>query len=1200
MQKSLRFVLLFLIILTAGFWTSLQFDAVQKWAISRASHYLKSETGALLTVGSLRGAPPFLLGAENVELTHPDIGHIVIDSIDVIPSWIEIIFGRISFLWVTASGVDLRELLIKNDTRSAKAPLVSCAIHSLHIDNIAVPKAYFDPLLTNYSDQSSAECLYSLHGSLSWKPSSKKLALHANLTPYAGDVTPGTLDIRLVANSDTTDVTCSVDALKVGDGSVFIALPCDRLSVETSLKAKTSHLLKTISGTLEKSDTSLFTGTWNVQGLKKLETKSTFNPIIRFNVGGSFEATDKSNFSFATTDLSCEKIELLQNYKSKKDRLNQELALANPEDLQDPSTLSRITAIATPKSIQGSLKVEDSKLTATLATSSLTIGNQTIPSCTLSGLAEKKPYGYTGSLKADMSILYNKKEVPLAFSTDFTSDAFQKCDFENIIVSLADHRIAGALKLNLFPLTVTGALKSQKPDAHTLGSIFNATIGGLQVKASFAEDDVTHQKMDILVAANDVKSARISCKKAELFIYSTGLFSDPTMHTILQAVNFENRAVLLDTMRFETLFNPEEKAHPYSIHIRGQTSISPCRLDCSGVYGTDFFKLEHLEALSGGHVIKNTSPVHAVHDREGYHLYPFEFTSDSNMLVHGNALISDNKVFADIAYNNFPLESLDPFLGDITLFGNISGRLEASGKKRDPQVMMKVATSALYLWNPSKIQAAPLSASCQLSVEHGIMHVESEVEGMSTNKPASFECTAPLTITKNSIGFSDTTKLTGRLSAEFDSNTLLSSYLDEDEIMEGIVAVDAKLGGVASNPAITGQVTWKNGKLFIPLLGTLFSDVQMIGHLQDNKLLVEELTATDSHNGTFVATGWIKKLFSKKFHYQIDGTSKEFATIALDDSSVTASGKLSCSGDKSQATFTGTFDVQDAALTLSPNLSRDVPKIDITYIGKTSDGQVVHKKPFLFNLNLDLTMNKGIVRGMGLESTWKGKAQIIGQNKKIDINGKIQLANGTLNFAGKTFALTQGSLEFHGDLYKKSLLHVIAANEIGNINTQVVLQGPLESPRVVIQSNPAMTQKEILSWLLFNKSSSDISPIQGIQLGQQLLKLKGNGSSIDVIEEIKQKLHIDRLDFGSTTTARPQMNPGNPAQEAAQETVPNEVSVQVGKYISDGVIVILSKDVTNEVNRVGVEANLSKHITAQANVGDDAQTELSLEWKIRY
>lgn len=1216
MKKSIRYIILFVVAMTAGLWTCLQFEAVQTWAKSKAHQLILQETGCSITTGTFGGAPPFLLSLDNVELLHPDIGSITIDSVTLMPSWFEMMFGRLSFVWITANGVDLTRLKVADQEHKiipskTLLPPVSCAIHSLHIDDIRLPKAYYELLLNTYSDQSTVDCVYSLSGCISWSPRKEKLSASISVTPYAGSSSPLTVDTTLVANPITTTISTSIDALKVGDGSVFFSLPCDRLSLETTLNAKTQDLLQVLFGSSNKTPNqtseALFTGSWNLSGIHREKKQAGLNPVLRFSAAGNFTGINNESFSFETTELSCQKIEPIQSYtQNQKEQLSQELLLANADDPQDASTLSRITNIPTPRSIQGSLTCKDSTILATLSASSLQIGDHSIPSI---ALAISRQANNDGSLKAEVSILHNSNEIPVTFSANFSSNDAFTWQLPKVSIAAANHEISGNLNVSLFPFELQGKLESKSSNAHLLAELLGGTIGKLHCLATFdteetEEHEIPSQKIDLQVTLDALTHKAIRCSKALLVFSSKGLLSNLSSKTSFTASNIENESLHLHTVQLDAIQDTLEPlpGYTYSVDIDGQTIYGPCKLASTGRFNDSFFTLNTFKAISGGHTITNNTPLHIAKDNDSLRVYPFEFTSDTNMSIFGDALISDSPIKASLTWSNLPLECFDPFLNDITLFGNVSGHLELSGKRYKPQLVITAASSAVSLWNPNKTNALPLTASCEVTLHDGQLHITSEVEGLSLKKPALFELTAPLEFSSSSISFSDSKKLSGHLLAEFDSHTILSSYLDEDEIMEGIVEIDARLAGIASNPVITGSMTWNEGKLFIPCLGTLFNSVQMSSRLQDNTLLIEQLSAKDANNGTFAATGWIKNLLGKKMHYQLDASTQKFAAIALDDVSTTATGNFKITGDLAHTDFTGTFDVSDASFLLSPTLSKDIPKLDITYIGPQNDLSDRTNKSFLFGLDLDLTLNNGIVRGMGLESSWKGNARVKGQNKNIDVEGKILLDKGTLDFAGKRFTLTQGSLEFHGDLYKKSNLHVLAANDVGAITTQVMLQGPLESPRIVIQSNPAMSQKEILSWLLFNKSSSDISPIQGIQLGHTLLKLKGSNGG-DMIEEIKQKLHIDRIDFGATPSAGPLKSaPGSSAEGATnmQDNIPNEVSVQVGKYISDGVIVTLSKDVTNEVNRVGIEANLTNHITAQANVGDDAQTELSLEWKLRY
>ena len=62
----------------------------------------------------------------------------------------------------------------------------------------------------------------------------------------------------------------------------------------------------------------------------------------------------------------------------------------------------------------------------------------------------------------------------------------------------------------------------------------------------------------------------------------------------------------------------------------------------------------------------------------------------------------------------------------------------------------------------------------------------------------------------------------------------------------------------------------------------------------------------------------------------------------------------------------------------------------------------------------------------------------------------------------------------------------------------------------------------------------------------------------------------------------------------------NDVSIKVGKYISDGVAVTVSRAVGSDTNYVGFEAQLAPEITAEAQVGADEIGILSIKWKKNY
>ncbi len=1146
MKRALCYTAIFFLLLTIGFWTAFQFDSVQTVAKDRLSKIVEEKTGYKVEIASFSGAMPFLLGIHDVKIQHPDIGEVYVQDIYAIPSWLEFLFGRFSLLYCTIDGLDLRALKISQDDQEFTPPKVYLAIHSLHVKDIRIPRVYYDPLITSYGEQAHVECLFSLSGGLSWHPRNERLSLSAYLLPYISDLSPASIDIELTLQKEQSTVEGRIDLLKMPDGGPFVSLFCDKITLDFALKAD----LFTEKG-------PFFTGSWNLSGLKRIKEGISLNPVVRFNATGSLHAPTDEEITFSATSMQAQKIEPLLSYAaSKKTRLSQELLLADSEEPQDASTLSHITSLPVPKQLEASLKREDDRYIAHISSKEILVGNQTIPSCNLKYTFNNS---FKGLVDLNATVVHENRELPisLTFANALEANTIHLKDIE---LALAGLLLKGDFDVDLDTLALQGSLKSDSTSVDSFLDQFSAKAHALSLSATSTKDESS-----LLITCERFVHPELSCGNlsCSLTKNSNGIQTASSVEKLV-GTNVSLQSAKLDTSDGKYTLELSGKSKNGTFSASSTGSISPTQLT-----------IDKAKSIILGHEINVDDPFTITYQKGLYRISPFAVTSKGKTILQGQLEMKKHMTSAQFTAADLPLECLDPFLGDATLFGNISGRLDLSGANNNPTLALTCASSSLQLWNPKLLDAPSLAASCEVTMKDDLVQAALEIEGLSQNVPTH------LTFIK------DKNKLVGTMQAEFDLATLLSSYLDEDELVEGIVSLDACISGTKEKPEWKGTLDLHQAKLFVPCLGTSFSDLEAHAKLKDNQLVIESLNAKDDGDGTFTANGHIKNLLSKKFQYKIDGKSNHFATIVLPEAEAKATGTLIVTGTLHEANFAADMDVEDAKFYLSPSSSKEVPKIAITYVG---EDHAPIKMPFQIGLDLSLKMNEGYVVGMGLDSTWKGDAKVTGINKNIDVQGNILLAKGNLEFAGKHFTLTQGSLKFAGDLLKQSTLQVTASNDVAAISTQIALQGPLEHPRIVLQSNPAMSQKEILSWLLFNKSSSDITPMQGIQLGQHLLKLKSGNNSVDLIEELKQKLSIDRIDFGQASTTRPKL----------QESMPNEVSVQVGKYIYDGVIVTLSKDVTNEVNRVGVEANLTKHITAQANVGDDANAELSLEWKLRY
>jgi autotransporter translocation and assembly factor TamB len=261
-----------------------------------------------------------------------------------------------------------------------------------------------------------------------------------------------------------------------------------------------------------------------------------------------------------------------------------------------------------------------------------------------------------------------------------------------------------------------------------------------------------------------------------------------------------------------------------------------------------------------------------------------------------------------------------------------------------------------------------------------------------------------------------------------------------------------------------------------------------------------------------------------------------------------------------------------------------VDSVEVTYINQPAGilSPAILTTPPSWPLSFDIAINAPeiSVTGQELDSLWKGKLTVTGNTAMPLLFGSFKVVEGYYMFNGKNFSIDQGTVIFGGEIEKKTNLYVIAARDLGKVKVEVIMKGPLKNPEISFRSNPPLSQREILSWILFNRGTSEISHFQGSQLRESITNLSGTHKSPDVLTKIRNALGIDRIDFCK----------GGQGDS-------NAMGFQVGKYISQNVFVSINK---SDVNRLAVEAALMEYIKLQAEIGDDAEGNLMLKWKRDY
>lgn len=437
--------------------------------------------------------------------------------------------------------------------------------------------------------------------------------------------------------------------------------------------------------------------------------------------------------------------------------------------------------------------------------------------------------------------------------------------------------------------------------------------------------------------------------------------------------------------------------------------------------------------------------------------------------------------------------------------------------------------------------------------------------------------------------------LEGKLEELFD-------FLDlKFQRITGIVASKLLLSGSLEEPHLVGSLSLEEGSYENFFLGIFFKDIDIKGYADKDKVLFTQIQGLDALGGEVAATGLVSFNQIENFPFSFDLNLKKARAIQVDTFWIDATGKLILSGTKERMFLQGRTDVIKSEYLLSESVPFDYPNLPITFVHVPHSAPLsghlsghlsgpfpapfLHQKqqdlpPFPFQYDLELHAEDTLfLRGKGLSSVWKGDVRLTGVNTSLQATGNLELVRGEFQFAGKTFILNQGEIHFSEDPHHPAYLNVLGSLKMKGLNLIAQLKGPLTSPTLSFSSLPPLSTSEIVSYILFNKPQAEIKPIEAVSLAQTILSLSGGGGP-DMLEAIRKKLGIDRLTIVSGKNRS------------------DQVSVQIGRYLTKGVLVTLSQSATK--SDFIVEVDLEHGFTFEAESQDLEEGKFSLKWNCNY
>ena len=398
--------------------------------------------------------------------------------------------------------------------------------------------------------------------------------------------------------------------------------------------------------------------------------------------------------------------------------------------------------------------------------------------------------------------------------------------------------------------------------------------------------------------------------------------------------------------------------------------------------------------------------------------------------------------------------------------------------------------------------------------------------------------------------------------------------------LSGRVGMDAKISATPAKPEIYAVGSWRDGTL---QLKDWPHAAQKIAAewVADSQQLRMKTIEMDILGGHASASGQIKYGPGQFRELLLDAQVHDITVPELWGIVGKGSGQLQLKQIDKEPRLTGTFNFSKAQLNLGEleaDLARNIeviegetqgPVLEVNSSKQRGDGYYERME---MDLRLVLPASGTWVRGKGLEAEIVGELSLKKDSLgPLRLVGRLQSTRGTYTFQGNQLQIVEGEVIFTGVADAPPHLQVLGQKDVRDVTIQVRVSGPANQPKLVLSSIPAMDQVDILSYLLFGRSTANLTTKEVAGVQQKAAFFIGSEAS-----------RVLKKALSSTPLA--------PDVLQLQSTENGAGRLEVGKYITPDIFVTYKKALSSDnVDQIQLEYRLNRHLSIQSQFGLNQQ-----------
>jgi len=344
---------------------------------------------------------------------------------------------------------------------------------------------------------------------------------------------------------------------------------------------------------------------------------------------------------------------------------------------------------------------------------------------------------------------------------------------------------------------------------------------------------------------------------------------------------------------------------------------------------------------------------------------------------------------------------------------------------------------------------------------------------------------------------------------------MISSEIDS---AIGTMELAMKVSGTLESPEYNGSFSLEQGVLGIAALNRVFNPIRLKGRVGSSGVFLDSARVGHKKN-SMVLDGFVGYGDTGKGEMDLRISARDFELVDLEDISTSLSMNLRLGGTFDAPTIQGNAKLVRAVLQL------------YSFIETPMDPDSFWTaSPFMQRLagKVRINAHRNVwIRDRDINVEIQGDVDLIKTNEGYRMFGTLNSRRGRYEFQQTNFKIERGELQFQGNPGVNPDLFILGTHHITLYDGQpaivsVVVGGSLMKPQISLDSDPPLTERDILSYLVTGRSADDIGTmLSGGAAGGTSLEGQAAGLVLGVAanqlrESIGRKLDLDivEIDMG--------------------------------------------------------------------------------------